>query len=166
MKEIKNSLIEDINAFAVLTSGNQQKYYQDLLKVVEPVKMAPMKDVFSPKEIAMIKRLVRPKKKMCYRNAHLLTCLFPDKVKYVDGRVAVWDTGFPIDHAFNKVGDKYVDITFDMVWGEDVEKYDYIMFGEYDINQLEHVTEKTGYYGECYKFYWMQKNNKKNILHI
>lgn len=166
MKEIKNSLIEDINAFAVLASGNQQKYYQDLLKVVEPVKMVSIKKVFSPDEIAKIKRLVRPKKKMCYRNAHLLTCLFPDKVKYVDGRVAVWNTGFPIDHAFNKVGDKYIDITSEMVWGEDVSKYDYIKFGEYDVNQLDYVTEKTGYYGECYKFYWMQENKLKNILYI
>lgn len=65
MKEIKSSLIEDINAFAVLASGNQQKYYQDLLKVVEPVKMVSMKEVFRPEEIAKIKRLVRPKKKMC-----------------------------------------------------------------------------------------------------
>lgn len=153
MKEIKSSLIEDINAFAVLASGNQQKYYQDLLKVIEPVKMVSMKEVFSPEEIAKIKRLVRPKKKMCYRNAHLLTCLFPDRVKYVDGRVEVWNVGLPIDHAFNKVGDKYVDITFDMVWGEDVEKLDYIKFGEYDIDQIDNVAEKTGYYGECYKFY-------------
>ena len=166
MKEIKKSLIEDINAFAVLASGNQQKYYQDLLKVVEPVKMVSMKEVFSPEEIAKIKRLVRPKKKMCYRNAHLLTCLFPDKVKYVDGMVAVWDTGFPIDHAFNKVGDKYIDITFEMVWCEDVSKYDYIKFGEYDIDQVENVSEKTGYYGECYKFYWKQENKLKNILYI
>lgn len=166
MKDIKKSLIEDINAFAVLASGNQQKYYQDLLKVVEPVKIVSIKEVFSPDEIAKIKRLVRPKKKMCYRNAHLLTCLFPDKVKYVDGRVEVWNTGFPIDHAFNKIGDKYVDITFEMVWGEDVTKYDYIKFGEYDINQVEHVSEKTGYYGECYKFYWMQENKLKNILYI
>ena len=166
MKDIKKSLIEDINAFAVLASGNQQKYYQDLLKVVEPVKMVSIKEVFSPDEIAKIKRLVRPKKKMCYRNAHLLTCLFPDKVKYVDGRVAVWNTGFPIDHAFNKIGDKYVDITFEMVWGEDVTKYDYIKFMEYDIDQVEYVSEKTGYYGECYKFYWMQENNLKNILYI
>ena len=166
MKDIKKSLIEDINAFAVLASGNQQKYYQDLLKVVEPVKMVSIKEVFSPDEIAKIKRLVRPKKKMCYRNAHLLTCLFPDKVKYVDGRVEVWNTGFPIDHAFNKIGDKYVDITFEMVWGEDVTKYDYIKFGEYDIDQVEHVSEKTGYYGECYKYYWMQENKLKNILYI
>lgn len=96
----------------------------------------------------------------------MLTCLFPDRVKYVDGRVEVWNVGLPIDHAFNKVGDKYVDITFDMVWGEDVEKLDYIKFVEYDIDQIDNVAEKTGYYGECYKFYWMQENNLKNILSI
>lgn len=163
---IKTELIEDILAIAVLASGNQNKYYKDLLDSAEPVKMVSIKDVFSREEINKIKRLVRPKKKMCYRNAHLLTCLFPDKVKYVYSRVAVWNTGFPIDHAFNKVGDKYIDITFEMVWCEDVSKYDYIKFGEYDIDQVENVSEKTGYYGECYKFYWMQENKLKNILYI
>lgn len=164
MKEIKSSLIEDINAFAVLASGNQQKYYQDLLKVVEPVKMVSIKEVFSPEEIKKIKQLVRPKKKMCYRNAHLLTCLFPDRVKYVDGRVCVTDIGIPIDHAFNRVGDKYVDITFEMVWNEDTTNYEYIKFGEYDSDHVEMAAEETGIYGECYKFYWMKENNCRKIL--
>lgn len=161
---IKTSLIEDIVAIATLASGNQQKYYRDLLNAAEPVKMVSIKDVFSPDEIKKIKRLVRPKKKMCYRNAHLLTELFPDKVKYVDGRVSVTEIGIPIDHAFNRVGDKYVDITFEMVWNEDTTQYEYIKFGEFDSDQVNKIAEQSGIYGECYKFQWMKENNFKNIL--
>ena len=62
--EIKTELIEDILAIAVLASGNQKKYYKDLLNEAEPVKMVSIKDVFSREEINKIKRLVRPKKKM------------------------------------------------------------------------------------------------------
>ena len=161
---IKTKLIEDILAISVLASGNQKKYYKDLLDAAEPVKMVSIKDVFSREEIYMIKRLVRPKKRMCYRNAHLLTTLFPDKVKYVDGRVSVTYIGIPIDHAFNRVGDKYVDITFEMVWDEDVTQYEYIKFGEYDFEQVEEIAEQSGIWGECYEFQWMKKNNCGKIL--
>ena len=161
---IKTNLIEDILAIATLASGNQQKYYRDLLDAAEPIKMVSIKDVFSREEINKIKRLVRPKKKMCYRNAHLLTTLFPDKVKYVDGRVSVTNIGIPIDHAFNRVGDKYVDITFEMVWNEDTTKYEYIKFGEYDSDQVEEIAEQSGIWGECYKFQWMKENNCGKVL--
>lgn len=161
---IKTNLIEDILSIVTLASVNQKKYYRDLLDAAEPVKMVSIKDVFSRKEIYMIKRLVRPKKKICYRNAHLLTTLFPDKVKYVDGRVSVTDIGIPIDHAFNRVGDKYVDITFEMVWNEDTTKYEYIKFGEYDLEQVEEIAEHSGIWGECYKFQWMKENNCGKIL--
>ena len=152
------SLLSDIEAFAAFTHGKQKDFYLSQLSDAKQVEVVSIYDVFDKYEIEEIKYVVNPEKKMCYRNAHLLTCLFPDKVKYVDGMVAVWNTGFPIDHAFNKVGDKYIDITFEMVLCEDVSKYDYIKFGEYDIDQVENVSEKTGCYGECYKFYWMQEN--------
>lgn len=62
------------------------------------------------REIELIRRVVRPEVKGCYRNAHLLTLLFPDRVRYVEGKT---HTVIPIDHAFNRVGDKYIDITFE-----------------------------------------------------
>ncbi|MBQ2855525.1 MAG: hypothetical protein IJE78_00580 [Bacteroidaceae bacterium] len=80
------SLLTDIEAYAALASGNQQEYFKGLLNVAKPVEVVSIKDVFTNDEIKMIKRLVRPKKKMCYRNSHLLTTLFSDKVKYVEGR--------------------------------------------------------------------------------
>ena len=112
----------------------------------------------------MIKQLVRPKKKMCYRNSHLLTTLFPDKVKYVDGRVSVTNIGIPIDHAFNRVGDKYVDITVELALKENVTEHEYIKFAEYELEQIESAAYETGYYGEYYKFYWMKRKNKEKIL--
>ena len=164
IQAIKKELIEDIEAIATLTSGKQKKYFEDMLKAAQPVEISSIHEVFSTTEIKKIKDLVRPKMKKCYRNAHLLTCLFPDRVKYVDGRVFAKDVGIPIDHAFNRVGDKYVDITFEMVVEKDVSKCDYIKFGEYDIEQVDETAEKTGYYGECYKFMWLKENNyRKNL---
>ena len=158
------SLLTDIEAYEALASGNQQEYFKGLLNVAKPVEVVSIKDVFTKDEIKMIKRLVRPKKKMCYRNSHLLTLLFPDKVKYVEGRFSCSFIGLPIDHAFNRVGDKYVDITFEMVWNEDTTKYEYIKFGEYDSDQVEEIAEQSGIWGECYKFQWMKENNCGKIL--
>lgn len=64
--------------------------------------------------IELIRRTVRPVVKGCYRNAHLLTLLFPDRVQYVEGKTNAF---IPIDHAFNRVGDKYIDITFEFALG-------------------------------------------------
>ena len=58
------SLLTDIEAYAALASGNQQEYFKGLLNVAKPVEVVSIKDVFTKDEIKMIKRLVRPKKKM------------------------------------------------------------------------------------------------------
>lgn len=87
------------------------KHLRTVAKRVEVVKAA---DVFDEREIELIRRTVRPVVKGCYRNAHLLTLLFPDRVQYVEGKTNAF---IPIDHAFNRVGDKYIDITFEFALG-------------------------------------------------
>lgn len=69
---------------------------------------------------------------------------------------------FPIDHAFNKVGDYYIDITFELVLKEDVSKTNYVVFGEYDNNQVLEVGDETGVWGGCYNYFWMKKT-KNNV---
>ncbi len=86
--------------------------------------------VIIPKEseqadrIRQIKRVLRPKKHQCYRNAALLTELFPGRVKYVEG--FGWNRIVKVEHAFNRVGDKYVDITWEMVLKENVTTFPYV----------------------------------------
>lgn len=97
----------------------------------------------------MIRRTVRPVVKGCYKNAHLLTLLFPDRVQYVEGKTNVF---IPIDHAFNRVGNKYIDITFEFALGLDPTQYEYVAFGEYPAGVIEEITDQTGYYGDIYRF--------------
>lgn len=116
-------------------------------KRVEVVKAA---DVFDEREIELIRRTVRPVVKECYKNAHLLTLLFPDRVQYVEGKTNVF---IPIDHAFNRVGNKYIDITFEFALGFlDPTQYEYVAFGEYPAGVIEEITDQTGYYGDIYRF--------------
>ena len=113
------------------------------------VEVVPAADVFNEREIELIRRVVRPEVKGCYRNAHLLTLLFPDRVRYVEGKT---HTVIPIDHAFNRVGDKYIDITFEFALELDPTQYEYVAFGEYPAGVIEEITNQTGYYGDIYRF--------------
>lgn len=65
----------------------------------------------------------------------------------------------PIDHAFNKVGDAYIDITFEFALHENPSIYEYVTFGEYDAKTIRKAALETGYYGEIYK--WLYYQSKK-----
>lgn len=64
--------------------------------------------------IELIRRTVRPVVKECYKNAHLLTLLFPDRVQYVEGKTNVF---IPINHAFNGSGTNILTLRLSSHWG-------------------------------------------------
>lgn len=112
-------------------------------------------DVFSDYELKIIRDVLKPQKQQCYRNAHLLCQLFPERVRYCEGKTNAF---IPIDHAFNRVGDKYVDITFEFALNDpDLLGYEYVVFGEYDLPEIERMTKKTGYYGDIYRLAYMER---------
>lgn len=53
---------------------------------------------------------------------------------------------------FNRVGDKYIDITFEFALELDPTQYEYVAFGEYPEGVIEEITNQTGYYGDIYRF--------------
>lgn len=148
---MESVIIEEMRAFLRLgLPERQRKYLADTIDVAKRVEVVPAADVFNEREIELIRRVVRPEVKGCYRNAHLLTLLFPDRVRYVEGKT---HTVIPIDHAFNRVGDKYIDITFEFALELlDLTQYEYVAFGEYPAGVIEEIANKTGYYGDIYRF--------------
>ena len=146
-----------------LTQGQKQKdFFAQKLKDGKIVTCVRLEDVFSEEEIELIKMAVRPEKRMCFKNAHILTSLFPDRVKYVEGEVTICGGGIGIEHAWNLVdGEHYVDLTFELALGEDVTKEGYVMLGAYDAKTLRRVTHKTGYYGGIYNQLYLDALNKK-----
>lgn len=153
---MESMIIEEMRAFLKLgMNPKQKKYFVDTIAVAKRVEVVRAADVFSEKEIEQIRRVVRPQIKGCYRNAHLLTLLFPDRVKYAEGKT---NTGFfGIDHAFNRVGDKYVDITFEFALKDDPTGYEYVVFGEYDLDTINRISDKTGYYGDYYRALYIER---------
>lgn len=61
-------------------------------------------------------------------------------MQYVEGKT---NAIIPIDHAFNRLGDKYIDITFEFALELDPTQYEYVAFGEYPAGVIEEIINKT-----------------------
>lgn len=133
----------------------QRKYFQCLLKSAKPVQIVRAADILEDFELEYIKHVLKPKPKECYKNSHLLCEAFPERFLYCEGRVNV---PIPIDHAFNKVGDVYIDITFEFALHEDPTIYEYVTFGEYDAETIQISSLATGYYGDVYRYLYYKAN--------
>lgn len=154
---MESEIIKEIEMILKLPLNDRQKrYYQELLKSAKPVKIVLAADVLEDYELEYIQHVLKPQPKECYRNAHLLCEAFPDRFQYCEGKANVL---IPIDHAFNKVGDVYIDITFEFALHENPTEYEYVSFGEYDAKTIRKAVLQTGYYGEVYR--WLYYQNMK-----
>ena len=71
---MESVIIEEMRAFLRLDlNPRQHKYFTDTINVAKRVKVVPVSEVFNEREIELIRRIVRPEKQACYKNAHLLT---------------------------------------------------------------------------------------------
>lgn len=153
---MESVIIEEMRAFMRLDLNPRQKqYFAHTIAVAKRVDIVRAADVFNDYELEIIRDILKPQPQQCYRNAHLLCQLFPERVRYCEGKTFAF---IPIEHAFNRVGDKYVDITFEFAL-QDAEllEHEYVVFGEYDLRTLERITRKTGYYGDIYRNIYIER---------
>lgn len=158
-----NVTINHWNAFATLCSGKQSAYYKEKISCARECSCVSFKDVFTKDEVSDILSYCRLEKRQCYMNATRLAMLFPDRVKYVEGEVAILNGALSIEHAWNLVdGVFYVDLTFEHVLGEDVTKLSYVSIGAYDVDTIRNVAVETGVYGGVFNHLYIKKikNNK------
>ena len=158
-----NYIIQELNAIASLDVGGLQKaYFEQRARDARPVRCVRMRDVFNAEQMAFYGKL-RMIKKQCYRNASNLVELGPiqafgplPRFKYVEG--LTYEPGLlPIEHAFVKIGDKYIDQTFERALHIDVTKCEYVALVELEWPELAAIQEKTGYYGEIYNYLFKQR---------
>lgn len=160
----ENSLIVELRTFAKLIGeeGRQAEFYRQMLKDAKPIEVVRLSEVFSPAEVKAIEVLVYPKKKQCYRNATLLSHInhiFPD-VKYVEGKMTCCGA-FGIEHAWNKVGDKYVDITMELVLDRDPTKEEYMSLVECEPKIAAEIALEVGWYGSVYPILYNKQKTEK-----
>lgn len=156
-----NPILHELEGFSKLTSGKQKAFYEQMLKDAKSVKISSIYESFTQEEIQKIKSIVKPKAKQCYKNSSMLTKTFTDKdVLYVEGRYTVLGM-FSTEHAFNKVGDKYVDITSELANGksiDEINKEAYISLCEVGVQELVESEEESQVYGNVYVTKFIKNN--------
>lgn len=165
IKDVDQQIIEILNFYAKNMSGVQQELYKQKIKDADSVDIVPLSEVFSKEEIEDIERIVRPQPKCCYENAWKLCDRLSygkHDIKYCEGYLNM--RGLPIDHAFNKVDGKYVDITIELALNKDISKEEdtYVIIGEYDDNQVREILLQNGFYGDIYNTIFLNKY-KENV---
>ena len=160
-----NPIIDDLRAKASLDWPTEQKaFYTKQAADARPVHCVRMRDVFTPEQLAFIRGKYKTQQKMCYRNAtelvrlitHPWAFLFPEPVRYVEG--FAYSCGIlPIEHAFVKYGDQYIDPTFERALHLDVRNEYYVSCIELDPLTMAEYQLETGYYGELYQYAWLKQ---------
>lgn len=170
-KEMKmgNPIIEDLRAKASLDWPTEQKaFYTKQADDARPVQCVRMRDAFTPEQLQFLFKNTgyKTQQKRCYRNAAELVervewmagHFDPDvpETKYVEG-FAYCHGLLPIEHAFVKVGDLYVDPTFERALHLDVRNEHYVSCIELDPLTMAEYQLETGYYGELYQYAWLKQ---------
>ena len=157
----ENSLIVELRTLAEIIGeeGRQAEFYRQMLKDAKPIEVVRLSEVFTDTEIKSIKKFVNPKVKECYRNATLFSHIYPE-VKYVEGKMTCCGA-FGIEHAWNKVGDKYVDITMELALKRDPTKEEYMALGEYDQETVVSICSEVGFYGSVYSILYNKQKSEK-----
>ena len=163
-------IIDELKGVAGLDWNPQQKaYYEQRARDARDVECVPMKEVFTPEQMKTLGKFYHARMKMCYKNAATLVSWikymfgdsFKDKeVRYVEG--FAYSCGLlPIEHAFVRVGDKYIDPTFERVLKKNVRKEEYVSLIELTVEEMNRMQVETGCYGELYLYDYMCKNSSE-----
>ena len=163
IKDSDQGIIEMLKFFAQNTSGVQQELFKQKVKDADSVDVVPLSEVFTEEEIKEIKKRIHPQPKCCYENAWKLCDRFEYEgkhdIKYCEGYLNM--KGLPIEHAFNKVDDKYVDITIELALNRKIEDT-YITIGEFDTDNVREILIQNEFYGDIYNTIFLNRY-KENI---
>ena len=132
--ETNNYMIDFMSQISGLLNGEQKKFWDWKICCAKPVKCVSIKEVLTPQEIERIKAL-KPMMKECFKNAASIVMFAGiEGVTYVEGEIGIRDT-VGVEHAFNRRGDKYFDVTLELGAERDVTTEDYISILEVEDNR-------------------------------
>lgn len=155
-------ILQDIRNRKELTKGSLHEEMLDLeLADIKEVLCKPIREVLSDEEYQRLdqRTILGLQMKECYSNSlHVAQALsaIRDDVRYVEG-YALAANVLPIPHAWVKVGEDYIDPTFELVLKKDVRVETYAALGEYTYDYALSRMAEWGTYGDVY----MQDNLRK-----
>lgn len=160
MEVNKSKIIKELCQLAEIMHGKQKAYYERMLADATPVRITPLSEVFDEETIRMIKEAIDPQSKQCYQNATMLCEMFKGIVSYVEGRYTVCGL-FSTEHAWNKIEDKYIDITAELALGRtNPNEEEYVVLGEYDDNEVLSYCIQSKVYGGIYERKFLENYGK------
>lgn len=140
----------------------QRAFFEAQRDAAQAVQCVPMSEVFGVAAWMHYLTELHPEKKMCYKNASEMVELGPAEglgvppFKYVEGFICPPGL-FPIEHAFVRVGDAYVDPTFELALKQDVTACEYVSLLELDWEELCALQLETGYYGDMFRHLYCKR---------
>lgn len=168
-----NPIIDELKAIAGMDLPQEQKkFYEQRAADARMVECVQMRDVFTPEQLQFLFKNAgyKAQQKMCYKNAaelveraEWMAAHFDSgvpEIKYVEGYAYCYGL-LPIEHAFVKVGDKYIDPTFERALHRDVRQEMYASCIELDPETMARYQSETGFYGELYFYDYTCKNKPK-----
>ena len=162
VKDIDKGIIDMLKLFSQSCDGYQKELYTQKAKDADSIDIVPLEEVFTKEEIQEIKKRVQPQPRCCYENAWKLCDRFEyegnHKIEYCEGYMNF--RGLPIEHAFNKVDGKYVDITVELALKRKIEDT-YIVVGEYDTDKVREILVQNGFYGNIYDTIFLNNYKEK-----
>lgn len=136
---------------SVCRGSKRAEFIQAIRDDLKPCKVVSVRELFTEEQVMLMENIVEPKQ--CFKNAYNLADIIrhPDGcVKYVEGRVLIANF-LPIEHAWNCIGDKYFDATFELALGKDVTTENYALLAEYDLKRVREIILERKYWGEIYR---------------
>lgn len=162
-----NYIIEQLRGVAAMNWAPEQKaFFEQRAADARPVECVRMRDVFSKEQMEFLRENYRARRNGCYENSSALVNLianpigglfFDRPIWYVEG-LALSCGVLPIEHAFVKYGDVYIDPTFERALKRDVRKEMYVSLIVLDPVDMNRYQCATGFYGDLYKYDYLQKN--------
>lgn len=131
--------------------SKRAEFIQAIRNDLKPCNVVSVRELFTEKQISFMKSIVEPKQ--CFKNAYVLADIMGHHdgcITYVEGRALVANF-LPIEHAWNRIGDKYFDATFELALGRDVTAENYAILAEYDFCKVREIILERKYWGEIYR---------------
>lgn len=122
-------MIEAIRAIAKLCGDTEQgRFYKAKAEQAKTIHLTSVRELFSEEELKGLLKDVKPQVHGCFQTAQRLAMFHG--FKYVEGEWGVGG-GLGIEHAFNRKGDKYFDLTSEVVLEKNIEDEEFISIAEF-----------------------------------
>lgn len=122
-------MIKAMRTISQLCGDTEQgRFYKAKAEHARPIKLTSVRELFSNEELQKLLKDVKPQVHGCFQTAQKLAMFHG--FEYVEGEWGV-NGSLGIEHAFNRNGDKYFDLTSEIVLKKNIEDEEFVSIAEF-----------------------------------